>query len=261
MAMTNDEIMNEFNDLFGAEADEETPEETPTDEDVPEEEEEFDDSEEEDEETEEDSDEESEEEPEETPEDKRQAKQNYAFAQQRQQIKAQEKFIKGLGKLIGMENASTEDIQSRLQEVLLEKQSREQNIPVEILQRLEKAEAVIQENQEIKLKHQVQDSFADLVETHSLSAEEVEDFTQYLIDNDKNPMEHPEIDIAAEYLKLHYEDMVQAAVDEALNKEKERQKKVSSKSASPTPGGGDEPGDSKVETVADLDKLFGSMDL
>ena len=133
MVMSNDEIMNEFNDLFGAEADEETPEETPTDEDVPEEEEEFDDSEEEDEETEEDSEEESEEEPEETPEDKRQAKQNYAFAQQRQQIKAQEKFIKGLGKLIGMENASTEDIQSRLQEVLLEKQRIKYRTPLQIL--------------------------------------------------------------------------------------------------------------------------------
>lgn len=259
MAMTNEEITNEFNDLFGADSDEDTPEETPTEDDTPDEEEEPEESEEETED--EEAEEESEEEPDEKPEDKKQAKQNYAFAQQRQQIKAQEKFIKGLGKLIGMEDAKTEEIQNRIQEVLLEKQSKEQNVPVEFLQRLEKAEAIIQENQEIKLRNQVQDAFAELVEKHSLEPEQVEEFTQYLIDNDKNPMEHPEIDIASEYLKLHYDDMVKAAVDAALDKEKKRQEKVDSKSASATPGGGGDPGETKVETVADLDKLFGSMDL
>lgn len=259
MAMTNEEITNEFETLFGDEAEEEeTPAEEPTDE--PEETEEEDESEEE-ESKEEESEEESKEEPEEKPEDKKQAKQNYAFAQQRQQIKAQEQFIKNLGRLIGMENAKPEEIQDKIQEVLLEKQSKEQNVSVELLQRLEKAEAIIRENQEIKLQNQVQDSFAELVEKYSLGPEDAEAFTQYLIENDMNPIEHPNIDIMAEYLKLHHEDLVKAAVDAALNKEKERQDKVKDKSSSPTPGGGGEPGESKVETVADLDKLFGSMDL
>jgi hypothetical protein len=259
MAMTNEEITNEFETLFGEETDEEI-KETPTEEETPEEEEEHE--EEEKSEEEEESEEESEEEkPEETPEDKKKAKQNYAFAQQRQQIRAQEQFIKNLGKLIGMDNAKPEEIQNKVQEVLLAKQSKEQNIPVEILQRLEKAEAIVQENQEIKLQNQVQNAFTDLVEKHSLEPEQVEEFTQYLIENDKNPMEHPEVDIAAEYLKLHYDDMVKAAVDAALNKEKERKDKVNGKAASPTPGGGNEPGEAKIESVADLDRLFGSMDL
>ena len=255
MAMTNEEITNEFDTLFGEQSDEEI-EETPTEEEQPEEEES-----EEEETEEEETEEESEEKPEEKPEDKKQAKQNYAFAQQRQQIKAQDKFIKNLGKLIGMEGAKTEEIQNKIQEVLLEKQSKEQNVPVELLQRLENAEAIIRENQEIKLQNQVQNAFADLVDKHSLEPEQVEEFTQYLIDNDKNPMEHPEIDIVAEYLKLHYEDMVKAAVDAALNKEKERQDKVKDKAASSTPGGGGEPSETKIESVADLDKFFGSMDL
>lgn len=256
MAMTNEEITNEFDNLFGDSSDEEI-DETPTEDEKAEEEEETP----EEESEEEESEEESEEEPEEKPEDKKQAKQNYAFAQQRQQIRAQEQFIKSLGKLIGMDGAKSEEIQSRVQEVLLEKQSKEQHVPVEFLQRLEKAEAVIRENQEIKLQNQVQNSFAELVEKYSLEEEDITEFTQYLIDNDKNPMEHPEVDIASEYLKLHYEDMVKAAVDAALNKEKERQKKVDEKAASGTPGGSGEPSDSKVNTIADLDKLFNSMDL
>lgn len=257
MAMSNEEITNEFNDLFGDPAEEETPEETPTEEEETEEEE----TEPEEDESEEESEEESEDEPEETPEDKQKAKQNYAFAQQRQQLKAQERFIKNLGKLIGMDGAKPDEIQNKIQEVLLEKQSKEQNVPVEFLQRLENAEAIIRENQEIKLQHEVQSSFAELVEKHSLEPEEVEEFTQWLIDNDKNPMEHPDVDIHSEYLKLHYEDLVQAAVEEALNKEKERQKKVKGNSPTPSPSGGGEPGEAKIESVADLDKLFGSMDL
>ena len=259
MAMTNEEITNEFETLFGDEAEEEeTSEEEPTDE--PEETEKEDESEEE-ESKEEETEEESKEEPDEKSEDKKQAKQNYAFAQQRQQIKAQEKFIKNLGRLIGMENAKPEDIQNRIQEVLLEKQSKEQNVPVELLQRLERAEAIVQENQEIKLQNAVQNSFTELVEKHNLGPDEVNEFTQYLIENGKNPMEHPEVDIDAEYLKLHYNDMIQNAVQAALNKEKERQDKVKGKASSPAPDGKGEPDDSKINTVEDLDRMFGSMNL
>jgi len=74
-------------------------------------------------------------------------------------------------------------------------------------------------------------------------------------------LEHPNVDIEAEYLKLHYDEMVKAAVDEALNKEKERKDKVKDKAASATPDGKGDPSDEKINTVADLDKLFNSMDL
>lgn len=259
--MLTEEITNEFETLFGDDASDEEIDETSTDEEEEETEEEEEseeegsdsDSEEEEEETEEDESE--------SEEDKKRAKQNYAFAQQRQQIKAHEAFMKQLGALIGMENARPEDVQQKVQEVLLEKQSKEQNVPIDILKRLEAAEAIVRENQEIKLQSRVQDSFTELVEKYSLEDEDVNEFTQWLIDNDKNPMEHPEVDIAAEYLKLHYDDMIQAAIDEAFNKEKERQDKVEKKAASAVPSGGSDPVETKINTVADLDKMFNSMDL
>lgn len=256
--MSNEEITNEFETLFGTESEEEISEEE-SEETTEETEEET-----EEEETEESEEEESEEEEseEETEDDKKeQSRQNYAFAQQRRQIKEQENFIKNLGKLIGMEGAKQEDIQKKIQEVLLEKQSKEQNIPVEILQRLERAEAIVQENQTIKLQNEVQNSFADLAEKHQLGPKEIKEFTDYLIDNDKNPLDHPEVDIAAEYLKLHWEDMLQAAVENAVKKETDRKKKVDEKSPTSTPDGKGAPEESKVNTVDDLDKLFGSMDL
>lgn len=258
MAMTNEEITNEFETLFGDSSEEETPEEQPTEEEQPEEE----DSEGEEETPEEEQEEESENQPEEkSKEDKQKAKQNYAFAQQRQQLKEQEAFIKNLGKLIGMEDAKPEEVRNRVQEVLLEKQSKEQNIPVEILQRLQNAEAIIQENQSIKRQNEVQSAFAGLVEKHGLSQDEVEGFTQYLISEGKNPLDNPNIDIHAEYLKLHYNDMIQAAVADALKKEQGRKKKVDEKSTNPVPGGSGDPEDKKINSVKDLDDLFSSMDL
>ncbi len=260
MAMTNDEIIQDFANLFGSDQEEpetekpENPDENPEEEEKPEEESE--------EEPEEEESGESEEEPEEKPkEDKKQAKQNYAFAQQRQQIREQENFIKNLGKLIGMEGSDTNEIRNKVQEVLLQKQSQEQNVPVDILQRLQAAEAVIQENQEIKRQNEVQNAFANLVEKHGLSQDEVETFTQYLIDEGKNPLENPNVDIAAEYLKLHYDDMIQLAVSEALKKEQNRKSKVDDHSSGKVPGGGGDPEDKKINSVKDLDAVFSNMDL
>ena len=259
MAMTNEEISQEFEDLFGdgAEEEEEKPEEEP--EETPAEEESEDEEKSDDEEESEDDSEE--EKPEEKPEDKKKAKQNYAFAQQRQQIKAQETFIKNLGKLIGMDGSSTEEIQSKVQEVLLEKQSKEQNIPVDILKRLEAAEAIVQENQAIKRQNEVQSAFADLVEKHNLTQEDVTEFTQHLIDEGKNPLEDSNVDIAAEYLKLHYDDMIQSAIADALKKEQDRKDKVDKHGSEKVPGGGGTPDEKKINSVKELDDLFGSMDL
>lgn len=259
MAMTNEEITSEFETLFGTAEEEETPVENPTDEaeeqqEEPEEEEAPED--------EESGEGDSEEKPEEQPkEDKQKAKQNYAFAQQRQQIKAQETFIKNLGKLIGMDGAKPEEIQNKVQEVLLQKQSQEQNVPVELLQRLQNAEEIIQQNQFLQRQNEVQSSMADLIEEHSLSEEETNEFVQHLINEGKNPLENPNVDLHAEYLKLHYNDLVQKAVSEALNKEKDRKTKVKDKGTEPVPGGGGDPSDKKIESVRDLDDVFGSMDL
>lgn len=258
MAMSNEEISQEFENLFGDEPEKEPEEEQP-EEEAPEEEETPEEEEpEEEEKPEEDSEEEK---PEEKPEDKKKAKQNYAFAQQRQQIKAQETFIKNLGKLIGMDGSSTNEIQNKVQEVLLEKQSKEQNIPVDILKRLEAAEAAVQENQAIKRQNEVQSALADLIEKHGLTQEDVTEFTQHLIDEGKNPLENPNVDIDAEYLKLHYDDMIQAAIADALKKEQDRKDKVDKHGSEKVPAGGGAPDEKKINSVKELDDLFSNMDL
>ena len=259
--MTNEQILAEFEDLFGTG---EEPEETDTEvqEDVEDEtEEDVEDSESEEDESEED--EEDEEEVEETPKShlSKQAKQNHAFAEQRARIKQQDEFIKTVGKLVGFDsNARPEDIIDKVKEALYEKESKEQNVSVEFLKRLEIAEEALQERDQIKLEKKVTDDFAGLIEQYGLSEEDVNEFTNYLIENDKNPMLDASVDISAEYLKLHHEDLVQQAVAAALEKEKKRQDKVDEKASSPVGKGADK-GETKINSVKELDDLFASIDL
>lgn len=272
--MTNEEIMSEFASLFGSDTtpdeEEETTEETTEEEteDKPEEET-----------TEETSEEET---PDESGEDGKdasedeseaqtkaqssskvssQSKQNHAFAEQRLQIKKNEQFIRSLGKLIGFDdNASVDEIQEKIKDALIEKSAKDNNISVELAKRLDRAEELLRENDRIKLENKVQEDFTVLIDKYKLDEAAVSEFTAFLIDNGKNPIVDPNVDIEAEYLKLHYNDMVKAAVDAALAKETARQKKVEEKAASGAPKGHDK-GEQKITSVKELDELFNNMDL
>lgn len=267
--MTNEEIVAEFEELFGGSSTDD--EEQPAEDEVQETQEETDTADEENpEETaeEDQAQDESEDESDshkETPpatNDNQQSKQNHAFAEQRLQIKKQNTFIRNIAKLIGFdETATLEQIQDKVHDVLLEKEAKDNNISVDVMKRLERAEDLIQENDRIKQEKQVTENLADLIEEHDLSKEDVDTFVAYLIDNNKNPMLDPSVDLKAEYLKLHYKDMVAAAVKEALDKEADRKKKVDEQAASGVSNSVSDKEPSKIESVKDLDDLFNNMDL
>lgn len=266
--MTNEQIVSEFESLFASEeeAPEEQAPETP-DEETEENAEDETNPEETAEETTEQAQDESQDESDsqtETPpaEDKQQSRQNHAFAEQRLQIKKQNDFIRKVGRLVGFDdNTNTDEILEKVNEALLEKQSKEQNIPVDILKRLERAESLIQENDQIKLEKQVTEAFTDLIDEHNLSKEEVDEFTNHLISIGKNPLLDTNVDLQAEYLKLHYKDMVKAAVEEALAKEGERKKKVDEQASSSVGNSPNDKEEAKVTSVKELDDLFANMDL
>lgn len=270
--MTNEQITAELEELFGSSTPDEEPvaeeqideteEEETTDESAEaEDSEDVDEGQDEEDSTDEDVDAESEPETRDSAVSK-QSKQNHAFAEQRLQIKKNEQFIRSLGKLIGFdEGASIEQIQDRVKDALLEKEAKENGISVELARRLDRAEELIQENDRIKLEKKVQEDFSELIDKHNLDETQVKDFTTYLLENDRNPMLDPNVDIEAEYLKLHFQDMIDSAVADALAKEEARKKKVEEKAASGAPKGAGDKEDGKVASVKELDDLFANTDL
>lgn len=270
--MTNEQIVSEFEELFGNSAppdeDETTPTEEPTEEpeDKPEDEaaEEISDDEGEggEDQAEDESKDESDSQQKTPPVTTKQSKQNYAFAELRNQNKQNEQFIRGLGKLVGLDNnASVDAIKDKIKEVLIAKEAKDNNISIELAKRLDAYESDKQELERVKLEKKVQEDFSELIDKHNLDEEAVNEFTSYLIENGKNPIVDKSVDIESEYLKLHYEDMIQAAVAEALAKEEARRKKVEDKAASgvtKTPG---DKGEHKISSIKELDDFFANTDL
>ena len=199
----------------------------------------------------------------ETETDTKQRQQNHAFAQLRTQVKQQSDLIKQLGEAIGLEKGTDVNIiADKVKEVLLLKQSKDTNIPVEFLKQFEEMKTIINENKTLKLQQDLTNSLNALSDKYSLSEEELLAFTDDLIKQGKNPFDGVDVDLESEYLKLHHSEIVQKAVEDALKADKDRRKKADNHAANTPPGkGGDDDTVDEITTVSDLDKYFDSLAL
>lgn len=199
----------------------------------------------------------------ETETDNKQRQQNHAFAQLRTQVKQQSELIKQLGEAIGLEKGTdVNTIADKVKEVLLLKQSKDTNIPVEFLKQFEEMKTIINENKTLKLQQDLTNSLNALSDKYALSEEELLAFTDDLIKQGKNPFDGIDVDLESEYLKLHHSEIVQKAVEDALKADKDRRKKADNHAANTPPGkGGDDDTVDEITTVSDLDKYFDSLAL
>ena len=199
----------------------------------------------------------------ETAADNKQKQQNHAFAQLRTQVKQQSDLIKQLGEAIGLEKGTdVNTIADKVKEVLLLKQSKDTNIPVEFLKQFDEMKTIINENKTLKLQQDLTNSLNALSEKYALSEEQLLAFTDELIKQGKNPFDGVEVDLESEYLKLHHSEIVQKAVDDALKADKDRRKKADNHAPNTPPGkGGDDDTVEEITTVSDLDKYFDSLAL
>ena len=199
----------------------------------------------------------------ETETDNKQKQQNHAFAQLRTQVKQQSDLIKQLGEAIGLEKGTdVNTIADKVKEVLLLKQSKDTNIPVEFLKQFDEMKTIINENKTLKLQQDLTNSLNALSEKYALSEEQLLAFTDELIKQGKNPFDGVDVDLESEYLKLHHSEIVQKAVDDALKADKDRRKKADNHAANTPPGkGGDDDTVDEITTVSDLDKYFDSLAL
>ena len=196
-------------------------------------------------------------------EDKQKAKQNYAFAEMRTQNKKLSTLISKLGTALGLDaKTPVDEIAEKVQSVLLQKESKDSNIPVEILERMQALEVIAQDATRVKREKEVSDNLTSLSEKYNLSKEQLTEFATQLAADGKNPLEVDGVDIESEYLKRHQQDIIQAAVAKALADEKARLAKADNHAGGKGPSGagsGDE-GGSKIKTVAELSKALDSLE-
>lgn len=253
---TNEEILAEFEELLGGEPPETDPEPTPEPAPEPEEGAEGDEPEEGDEG-------EGAEPPEDDDKQKDHVKkQAQAFYTLRNQNKAQEQLIKKLGSVLGFDaKASNDDIIAKVNEVITQKQAKEQNVPVEVLTRLQELEAQTQEYENNKLEAKVTEDLTLLAEKFDLDEKALTDFLLELDKQGKNPLENREVNLQAEYTMMYFDQLMEQAKQAALEEEQARKDKQSkAPGALPGKAHGEDETDA-IKSVSDLDKLFNSMDI
>ena len=184
----------------------------------------------------------------------------HAFAQMRIQNNQLLTLLSKIAKATGIEYTDTNDLLAKLDDDSITKIAAKQNVPVELLKRMEQLEQRDLIAQQEKLQQAAFLGFQKVKDTYDLTEDELRAFALELDAAGKNPFEQP-IDLVTEYKLTHFDDIVtkkaNAAVQAALAKSSAADKHSSKpNSANGKPDSGKP---EKISTVAGLNNILKDM--
>lgn len=198
---------------------------------------------------------------EEVPEDTQQSKSQYAFAQMRAENKQLAALLTKVAQANGIDVSNQKDLIDKLNDDAIGKLAQKQNVPVELLKRIEQLENVEVQFKNNQLQQQTLVGLQRVMDDYGLTQEELNSFAEELDAAGKNPFTDS-IDIVQEYKLMHYDDImerkIQAAVQAALAKSDSADKH--SASVSKKQGASQDPATEKINTVRGLTALLGDME-
>lgn len=183
---------------------------------------------------------------------------NRAFAEMRVKTQKYEKILKSLGNLLGAQDPNDPDaILNLVQEKVLQAQAKQQNIPVELLQKLDLLEAESQERQKAALTQQALIGFQNVKNQFGLDDKGLDAFADELAQKGINPFAQ-QIDLVKVYRDFHFEDIIAKEVQKAVEAERQRALKAATESTTPgsTTGVGEGVTPSQIKTAAELENWF-----
>lgn len=188
-----------------------------------------------------------------------QSKAQEAFAAMRIQNKQLNDTLKGVATLLGIDgNADQTKLMDTLQSKILENQAKQQNVPVELLQRLQTLEQQNNQFTAQQRQHNIETGFATVKETYKLDQTQMSKFAEDLIAHGINPFVQ-EVDLNKAYRDLHFEEIVAAKAQEAVLAEQARAAAAAANGSNPgNQQGSQQQGDNimKVNSVRELETFF-----
>lgn len=182
-----------------------------------------------------------------------------AFIHMRQQNKRLSDTMRGVAKLFDLDDSVATDEEKLLEAIqtkITEKQATEQNLPIEVVQRLQRAE---------QLEHKVleQDTafgFEAVKTKYGLTQDQLNKFAIELVEQGKNPYV-TSVNLMREYRDMHYDEIVAAEVAKAITAERERAAHAQETSTTPNTktGAGTNGDPSKVNSVQQLEAWLRSQ--
>lgn len=183
---------------------------------------------------------------------------NKAFAEMRVKTQKYEKLLKSLGNLLGAQDVNDPDaILNLVQEKVLQAQAKQQNIPVELLQKLDLLEAESQARQKDALTQQALIGFQNVKNQFGLDDKGLDAFADELAQKGINPFAQ-QIDLVKVYRDFHFQDIIAKEVQKAVEAERQRALKAATESTTPgsTTGVGEGVTPSQIKTAAELENWF-----
>ena len=187
-------------------------------------------------------------------------KANHAFAQMRTQLSAYENLLGKVAQATGIEYADMDDLADKLNDNALGKLAKQQNIPVELMQKLNQLEQDSNNWKMAQLKESAYIGFQNLMTEFELTQEELNNFAVELDEARMNPFEQP-VDIKSEYISRHYNDVLQRQVQKEVQAALKKSQVADEHSSTPNTKAGisSAPADGKVTTVSGLNQFLDGL--
>jgi len=184
-----------------------------------------------------------------------------AFAQLRVQNAQYRKTLNGIAKILGVTDTSNPDtLIAQLNKVILEKEAKDKNVPAELLERLQILEERDREYTQKQIMEYAYLGFQRVKDLFNLDDAGLQKFADELVAAGINPFE-TKVDVVREYKLLHFDELIQAAVEQGIKQEQERAAKAANHSTAPKPqkGPGQSGNPEKITTVAQLNDWMNSQ--
>lgn len=184
-----------------------------------------------------------------------------AFAQLRVQNAQYQKTLNGIAKILGVTDTSNPDtLIAQLNKVILEKEAKDKNVPTELLERLQILEERDREYTQKQIMEYAYLGFQRVKDLFNLDDAGLQKFADELVAAGINPFE-TKVDVVREYKLLHFDELIQAAVEQGIKQEQERAAKAANHSTAPKPqkGPGQSGNPEKITTVAQLNDWMNSQ--
>ena len=184
-----------------------------------------------------------------------------AFAQLRVQNAQYRKTLNGIAKILGVTDTSDPDtLIAQLNKVILEKEAKDKNVPAELLERLQILEERDREYTQKQIAEYAYLGFQRVKDLFNLDDAGLQKFADELVAAGINPFE-TKVDVVREYKLLHFDELIQAAVEQGIKQEQARAAKAANHSTAPKPqkGPGQSGNPEKITTVAQLNDWMNSQ--
>lgn len=188
-----------------------------------------------------------------------QDKQAYAFAEMRNQVNTYKNILSKIATANGIEYGDDKELLSKLSDDTITKLAQKQNVPVELLKKVEALEQDSEALKQTRLKDAALIGFQKVMTDYQLTEQELTKFAQELDEHNLNPFVS-EVDLEKEYRNLHFNDIVQKRVDAAVQAALSKSTQADKHSSKPnTKTGGGNNTNQKIDTVSGLNSLLADM--